>query len=150
MPAAAPGPPGRPLGAFVTVSLVTFEGRRLAPAGQHRPLMAPRTRPPARPPAHVRPSDPKPSHRRNSVRHLATWCYRHRRTVLALWLLALVASTGVAKAAGSQYSNSFSLPDTESTRALHLLKAVAPKQSGDTEQIVVATSGGSTLTCVFR
>jgi len=80
------------------------------------------------------------------VRHLATWCYRHRRTVLALWLLALVASTGVAKAAGSQYSNSFSLPDTESTRALHLLKAVAPKQSGDTEQIVVATSGGSTLT----
>ncbi|MDQ1396155.1 MAG: putative drug exporter of the superfamily, partial [Acidimicrobiaceae bacterium] len=79
------------------------------------------------------------------MRRVATWCYRHRRTVLALWLVALVGTTVVAKAVGAQYSNSFTLPDTESTRALQLLKATAPKQSGDTEQVVVATSGGRTL-----
>ncbi|HEX6476075.1 MAG TPA: MMPL family transporter, partial [Acidimicrobiales bacterium] len=76
---------------------------------------------------------------------IATWCFRHRRVVLAAWLLALVALFGISSAAGSAYSNSFTLPHTDSTRAVDLLKAASPQQSGDTEQIVVATRGGSTI-----
>jgi RND superfamily putative drug exporter len=79
------------------------------------------------------------------VRRLAQWCYRHRRLVLALWLLALVGATAVSHATGTAYSNTFSLPNTESTRATNLLKAVAPRQSGDTDRIVIATSGGARI-----
>src|SRR5207302_7689531 len=67
------------------------------------------------------------------------------RIVLAAWLLGLVALFGLSSAAGSAYSNSFTLPHTDSTRAIDLLKAASPGQSGDTEQIVVATSGGTTI-----
>ncbi|MBV9411096.1 MAG: MMPL family transporter, partial [Acidimicrobiia bacterium] len=80
------------------------------------------------------------------MRGLATFCYRRRRVVLAVWLLALIAVTFLSRAAGSAYSNSFNLPNTESTQALKLLQANARQQSGDTEQIVVATSGGTLVT----
>ena len=80
------------------------------------------------------------------MRSLATWCFRHRRIVLAGWLLVLVAVIGVSNATGSAYKDSFSLPNTDSTKALDLLEAHAPKQSGDTEQVVVASSPGTTLT----
>jgi RND superfamily putative drug exporter len=79
------------------------------------------------------------------VHTIATWCFRHRRIVLAAWLLGLVALFGLSSAAGSAYSNSFTLPHTDSTRAIDLLKAASPRQSGDTEQIVVAAKGGATI-----
>ena len=74
---------------------------------------------------------------------LATWCVRHRRTVVLAWLAVLIVATGASRAAGTAYSNNFSLPKTQSTEAIHLLQAVSPRVSGDTEQIVVATSGGT-------
>ena len=49
-------------------------------------------------------------------------------------------------ATGTRYTSSFSLPNTDSTRALNLLEANAPAQSGDTEQVVVASANGVTLT----
>jgi RND superfamily putative drug exporter len=79
------------------------------------------------------------------VHTIATWCFRHRRIVLGAWLLGLVALFGLSSAAGSAYSNSFTLPHTDSTRAIDLLKAASPRQSGDTDQIVVATRGGTTI-----
>ncbi|MBV9041055.1 MAG: MMPL family transporter [Acidimicrobiia bacterium] len=80
------------------------------------------------------------------MRGLATFCYRRRRIVLAAWLIALIGVTFLSRAAGSAYSNTFNLPNTESTRALKLLQANARRQSGDTEQIVVATSDGTPVT----
>jgi RND superfamily putative drug exporter len=80
------------------------------------------------------------------VRSLARFSFRHRRLVLALWLLALVAISALSRAVGSDYSNNFNLPKTESTEALKLLEAAAPKQAGDVDQVVLATSGGATLT----
>ncbi|MBV8981548.1 MAG: MMPL family transporter, partial [Acidimicrobiia bacterium] len=80
------------------------------------------------------------------MRGLATFCYRRRRLVLAAWLVALIGVTVLSHTAGSTYSNSFDLPNTESTRALNLLQANARRQSGDTEQIVVATSDGTPVT----
>ncbi len=76
------------------------------------------------------------------MQSLATWCVRHRLLVLLFWIAALIGATLASQAVGTAYSNSFSLPHTESTEAIALLKAAAPKQAGDTEQIVFQTSGG--------
>jgi len=75
------------------------------------------------------------------MRALATWCVRHRRLVLLLWVLVLVGMTFASRSVGTSYSNSFSLPNTESTRAITLLESVSPRVSGDVERIVFETSG---------
>ena len=80
------------------------------------------------------------------MRNLARWCVDHRRIVLVAWAIVLVLSLGISKSVGSAYSNSFSFPNTESSDAIKLLQAAAPKDSGDTEQIVYATSGGVKVT----
>jgi RND superfamily putative drug exporter len=80
------------------------------------------------------------------MRALATWCVQHRRTVVFSWLAALILISILGIASGSTYSNTFSLPKTQSTDALHLLQAVSPKVSGDVEQVVFATSHGEKIT----
>ncbi|HEV3265964.1 MAG TPA: MMPL family transporter [Acidimicrobiales bacterium] len=80
------------------------------------------------------------------MKSLASWCVRHRRWVLLFWLVALVGASFLSNAIGTAYSNSFTLPHTESTQALSLLQSAAPKQSGDTEQIVFQASGGTKVT----
>src|ERR1700680_1838124 len=80
------------------------------------------------------------------MRSLATWCFRHRRIVLSLWLAALVCTTLLSSAVGTNYTNSFSLPHTESTRAISILESVSPKLSGDIDRIVFQTSGGVHVT----
>jgi RND superfamily putative drug exporter len=80
------------------------------------------------------------------MRSLARWCVTHRRLVLVIWAIVLILSLGLVKSIGSDYSNSFSFPHTQSSDAIALLQASAPKVSGDTEQIVYATSGGVKVT----
>ena len=80
------------------------------------------------------------------MRTLAGWCVHHRRLVLLIWAIVLIASFGLMKSVGTAYTSSFTLPHTESTDAIKLLQAAAPKVSGDTEQIVFATSGGVKVT----
>ena len=69
---------------------------------------------------------------------LARWCFRHRKIVLPAWLVALVLVGGIARTAGSSYTNNFSFPSTDSSRALDVVKANFPSQSGDSDQIVGA------------
>jgi RND superfamily putative drug exporter len=80
------------------------------------------------------------------MRTLAGWCVRHRRIVVVLWLLVLVASIGMVKAVGTNYTDNFNFPHTQSFDAINLLKSVAPGHSGDTEQLVFGTSGDTKLT----
>jgi RND superfamily putative drug exporter len=80
------------------------------------------------------------------MRRLASWSFRHRWIVVGAWVAAFLILFGVVKAAGTDYSNDFTLPASESTRALELLQAAAPQQSGDSEQIVIATSDGTKVT----
>jgi RND superfamily putative drug exporter len=80
------------------------------------------------------------------MRRLASWSFRHRRIVVTAWFAAFVVLFGVARSVGTAYSNTFTLPNTESTQALKLLQAVAPQQSGDTEQIVIGTTGSAKVT----
>jgi RND superfamily putative drug exporter len=66
--------------------------------------------------------------------------------VVIAWVLGLVLMSVVSKAVGTAYSNSFDLPNTESTKAIDLLQSAAPKQAGDTDTIVVGTSDGAKVT----
>jgi RND superfamily putative drug exporter len=77
------------------------------------------------------------------MRSIARWCVTHRRLVLAAWLVGVIALAGIAKSAGSDYNDSFSLNGTQSFDALKLLEHAAPKASGDSEQIVIAVKKGS-------
>jgi RND superfamily putative drug exporter len=74
---------------------------------------------------------------------LARWCFRHRRLVLPAWLIALVFVGGIAHAVGSSYSNNFSFPSTDSSKALDIVQANFPAQSGDSDQIVVEARTGT-------
>src|SRR5438552_2574906 len=76
------------------------------------------------------------------MRTLAGWCVRHRRLVVTGWLVALIGLSVISHSVGSSYKDSFSLPGTQSFEALNLLQKVAPKASGDREQIVVAVEHG--------
>ena len=54
-------------------------------------------------------------------RTLGTWCHDHRRVVVVLWLVALLAIGFVSRTAGSNFSNTLSLPSAESTKGFQLL-----------------------------
>src|SRR3954454_20409405 len=72
------------------------------------------------------------------MRSLARWCFDHKLIVLGAWVAALLALGGLGAAAGSGYTDSFSLPGTESTTALNLLKDNFNTESTDTNQVVFA------------
>jgi putative drug exporter of the RND superfamily len=74
---------------------------------------------------------------------LARWCIAHRRRVAVIWVIAAIGTTVIAQGVGRHYANNFSLPGTESQRALNLLKQRFPTQSGDLDQIVWSVSHGS-------
>jgi RND superfamily putative drug exporter len=80
------------------------------------------------------------------MRALATWCVRHRRAVVGTWLGILILLTVLSSTLGTAYTQSFNLPNTESTQAADLLKKALPAQSGDTERIVFAVSKGESVT----
>src|SRR5436190_4025355 len=69
---------------------------------------------------------------------LARWCFRHKFRVLAIWVVALFVLGGLSAGAGSGYTDSFSLPGTESTTALNLLTDNFNTESTDTSQVVFA------------
>jgi RND superfamily putative drug exporter len=84
------------------------------------------------------------------MRSLARWCFRHRRIVLASWIVALVGLSVIHAGAGSNYKDEFKLSGTDSFDALHLLQRSAPKASGDQEQIVVQAKDGKITDGVSR
>ncbi|WP_181805547.1 MMPL family transporter [Streptomyces shenzhenensis] len=74
---------------------------------------------------------------------MARWCYRHRLVVLLLWVGALVGVGFSASAAGTNYANVFSLPDTDSKTAYDLMEKAFPTTSGDTDTVVWKAGSGS-------
>ncbi|MFF7141106.1 MMPL family transporter [Streptomyces nodosus] len=74
---------------------------------------------------------------------MARWCYRHRLTVLAVWVAALLGVGVTASAGGADYANVFSLPDTDSKSAYDLMEKAFPKASGDTDTVVWKVGRGS-------
>lgn len=74
---------------------------------------------------------------------LARWCYQHRVVVVLLWLGLLGGLVAASQSAGSAYNNSFSLPNSESNKALNLLRSSFPAQAGDTDTVVWHVDSGS-------
>jgi putative drug exporter of the RND superfamily len=62
---------------------------------------------------------------------------------VAAWVVALIGFFAVGRLAGSAYANSFSLPGTDSAKALGVLQADYPAQAGDSDQIVVQARQGT-------
>src|SRR3954471_24395282 len=69
---------------------------------------------------------------------LARWCFRRKFVVIAAWVVSLVVLGGLSAGVGSGYTDSFSLPGTESTTALNLLTDNFKTESTDTNQVVFA------------
>jgi RND superfamily putative drug exporter len=76
------------------------------------------------------------------MRKSASWCFTHRRVVLAAWVAALVGLTVIHSTAGSAFSDNFKLSGTQSFDVVTLLQRAAPKASGDSDQIVIAVKQG--------
>jgi RND superfamily putative drug exporter len=76
---------------------------------------------------------------------LARWCFVHRKSVIAGWLLVLIAVIGLSQTIGSSFSSNFALPNTDSQAAVTLLKANFPSASGEGDQVVIQATHGDTV-----
>jgi RND superfamily putative drug exporter len=72
-----------------------------------------------------------------TLARLAGWCFDHRRTVLAAWLIVAVAVIGIAVNFGSQFSDNYSSASLASQRAQDVLNARFPRQAGATVDVVM-------------
>jgi putative drug exporter of the RND superfamily len=77
------------------------------------------------------------------VLKVTRWCIAHRRRVVLAWIAVAVITTAIAGAVGRNYATNFSLPGTESQRALDLLKRDFPAQSGDVDTVVFRVESGT-------
>ena len=75
------------------------------------------------------------------MKFLADMAHKRRWLVLAVWIFAIVGVGGAAKSAGTAFSSSFELPDTESSRVQEILSKEFPAQGGDSSQIVFEVNG---------
>src|SRR5271170_6770277 len=91
-----------------------------------------------------------PQQKLGIVARVGRWTARHRRATVIGWLVLLVVALGASVALGSKFANNFSLPGTESQRAIDLLKRDFPSQAGDADQIVVAARQGSVADAAVR
>jgi RND superfamily putative drug exporter len=77
------------------------------------------------------------------MKALGRFAFRKKYYVIGFWLIALFGITAIAQSVGSNFSDSFSLPGTDSTKALALLGKAFPRQAGDTETIVFHVNSGT-------
>ncbi len=77
------------------------------------------------------------------MRRFATWCTGHRKTVIASWIVALIAVGIIAGSVGSDFNEEFKLPSSDSQEAFNLLEERFPKQSGVTAEIVYKAPAGA-------
>jgi RND superfamily putative drug exporter len=76
------------------------------------------------------------------MKRFATWCTGHRKTVILAWIVALIGIGTLASSAGSDFSEEFNLPSSDSKDALDLLENRFPAQAGDVVQIVYKAESG--------
>ena len=84
------------------------------------------------------------------MRRFATWITGHRKTVIIGWIVALIGFGAIAGSVGSDFTEEFSLPSSDSKDALDLLENRFPAQAGDTVQIVYKAEAGVASPAVKR
>jgi RND superfamily putative drug exporter len=80
--------------------------------------------------------------RESFFQRVTGWSARHRWTAVAVWVLVLVGVTVGAQAVGATYHNDFSLPGTETQKALDTLKSHGSAEAGTSIQIVLSDPQG--------
>jgi RND superfamily putative drug exporter len=80
------------------------------------------------------------------MKSLARWSVRHRWIMLGAWIVLFLVINIASFTAGSSYSNTFSLPGTNSTHALKLLESGFKSKSGDVDDIVFDVTRGTLAT----
>ena len=78
------------------------------------------------------------------MKFLADIAHKRRWIVLLVWVFLIAGVGGAAKSAGTAFSSSFELPDTESSRVQEILAKQFPAQRGDSTQIVMESQGNLT------
>src|SRR5438445_4996294 len=74
---------------------------------------------------------------------LTRWTTAHRRLVVLAWIVLAAGVLGASQTIGTRSANNFSLPNTDSQRAVDLLQSRFPAQAGDADQIVFRTRNGT-------
>ncbi|GAA0585156.1 MMPL family transporter [Kribbella sandramycini] len=82
----------------------------------------------------------------NLLYRLGRFSYQRRRLVAAIWGVIIVALGVGALTLGGSTTNTFSIPGTESQRALDALKSDLPAASGASSTVVVKAPEGKQLT----
>ena len=81
----------------------------------------------------------------NLLYRLGRFSYQRRRLVAAVWAVLVIALGVGAVTLGGQTTNTFSIPGTESQRALDALQKDIPAASGASANVVVKAPAGQTL-----
>ncbi|HEX4434240.1 MAG TPA: MMPL family transporter [Acidimicrobiales bacterium] len=87
---------------------------------------------------HTVPTEEQPAE--TVLGRLAGACYDRRRTVLTLWILAIIGMTVLAQLAGTHFENRFTAGNTPSQQATNILQERFPSKSGDTADVVFHTT----------
>ncbi len=80
------------------------------------------------------------------LHRLGRGAYRHRKLVLGIWLMVLAALITCVGVFGGKLDDRFTVPGTESQRALDTLGRTLPEASGVDAQIVFTAPEGSRVT----
>ena len=78
------------------------------------------------------------------LKRITSWSFRHRRVVVAAWIVVLVAFNLAAMTLGGENKQEFMSPGTDSKAAIDLLDERFPAQAGDTISIVIHDDAGVT------
>ncbi len=73
---------------------------------------------------------------------LTRWTIAHRWIVVLSWIALAFGVLAASQAVGTRDANNFSLPNTDSQRAIDLLQSRFPAQAGDVDQIVFRGRSG--------
>jgi len=96
------------------------------------------------------PTPPPNSTSKGTIARIAARAIRHRRIALISWVVLLIAVTIGASSIGTRQATNFTLPGTDTQRAVDLLQRDFPSQAGDEDQIVFRASSGSVDTPALR
>jgi RND superfamily putative drug exporter len=80
---------------------------------------------------------------RRSMRRFATWTTGHRKTVILGWIVTLIGVGMISSSVGSDFTEEFKLPSSDSQEAFDLLEHRFPQQSGVTAEIVYKDAAGA-------
>ena len=75
-----------------------------------------------------------------SLGRLTSWCFRRRRLVVVMWIVALVAVVVLSAVGGADSRDNFALPGTNSQQAYQLLGERFPQAAGDSAQVVMKSA----------